>query len=271
MHLQAPSLLLEGLQTSCQKEHRQILPLPHRMGLHFFVTVSAWYTALSVASTDLKPWVPPSCLTARSGLITMNSVLGCHNDVGVCLLELGRLKEWQTKSRNAGRIGLEKTDLMFAAKGTESELRKWLLPNQNQDQIADAPLDPAESITSIFANAALVYLCVLLAETVADLPKVCDGVCGSLVALENLPDKSLLGILAWPLCITGCMATGWQRDVINKIFLGASEVPVMQAKNLVRCRSIIDECWRLRAKDLEAEQSTWAEAMRSLDFRILLA
>lgn len=202
----------------------------------------------------------------------MKSVMGCHNDVGVCILDLARLKERQIRSRNAGQVGLERVDLIIAAKKTENELRKWLQPISKEDHIGGASLDPAQSITNIFANAALVYLCVILSETVQDLPKVCDGVCGSLVALENLPDQRLLGILAWPLCITGCMATGWQRDVINKIFLGASEVSIMHARNLNRCRSIIEECWRLRAKDREGgPQTTWVEAMSSLGLNILLA
>ncbi|PVH78941.1 hypothetical protein DL98DRAFT_362690, partial [Cadophora sp. DSE1049] len=126
-------------------------------------------------------------------------------------------------------------------------------------------------VTRVFASAAQIYLNVVASEfgSELELPKVCISVTESLVALEAIVDLQVLSTLIWPLCITGCMATGWQRNEMKKIFLSMKNVPVLQLGSMDRCRKIIEECWRLRQDDCNAHPG-WIEAMDSLSLKILL-
>ncbi|KAL5329529.1 hypothetical protein ACEPPN_003043 [Leptodophora sp. 'Broadleaf-Isolate-01'] len=261
IHMKGPLLLLPSLQTACA--NRVLLSHEHQKSLQFFAGVIVWYNSLSCASTGLKPWAPISCLrTARNGWVNVHSITGCQNDVTISIIEIAALSE------QIQRLGSEDSEIAATAQRIDIDLRKWIQPlgSRSQEITATDGL-----VTRVFASAAQVYLNVVAPEFYSDQPKICISVCQSLVALEAIADLHVLGTLAWPLCITGCMATGWQRDVMRKIFISMRNVPLLQLGGMDRCRRIIEECWRLRRGDSIADpKTTWTEAMDSLGLTVLL-
>ncbi|KAG4440387.1 hypothetical protein IFR05_004127 [Cadophora sp. M221] len=261
IHMKGPLLLLPSLQRACA--NRVLLSHEHQKSLQFFAGVMVWYNALSCASTGLKPWAPISCLQiARNGWVNVHSITGCQNDVIISIIETAALSE------QINRLGSEDHEMTATAQRIDVDLRKWIQPlgSRSKEITATEGL-----VTRVFASAAQIYLNVVASEFYPDEPMICISVCQSLVALEAIADLHVLGTLAWPLCITGCMATGWQRDVMRKIFISMSNVPSLQLGGMDRCRKIIEECWRLRRGDGVAErQITWAEAMNSLGLTVLL-
>ncbi|KAL2071005.1 hypothetical protein VTL71DRAFT_14031 [Oculimacula yallundae] len=260
VHLKGPLLLLPSLRRACAQ--RSILSPQHLKGLEFFTGVIVWYNALSCLSTGLEPWAPTSCLrTAIHGWVDVHAVTGCQNEVVISIIEIAALSE-QTK-----RLGWEK-DMVTKAREIHVDIEKWIQPlNTTSKQF-----DSADAlVTLVFASAAQVYLNIVAVELNADSPRACVSISQALVALEAIDDPHILSTLAWPLCITGCMATGWQRDVMKKLFAGMSKAPPLQLGGLERCRRIIEECWRLRDEECgNGARITWAKAMSTPGLTFLL-
>ncbi|KAH7398094.1 fungal-specific transcription factor domain-containing protein [Cadophora sp. MPI-SDFR-AT-0126] len=263
VHMKGPLHLLPSLKNACT--NRTLLSPEHFRGLQFFSAVITWYNALSCASTELIPWTPKSCLrTAISGWVDVHAVIGCRGEVTISIVEIAALTV-QFKQR-----GSEDPELAATARRIMCDLREW---TQRLGTSSEKEIGVDALITRVFATAAQIYLNVVAYGSGSEpgLPKICISVTESLVALEAITDLQVLSTLMWPLCITGCMANGWQRDEMKKIFLSMKNVPVLQIGSMDRCRQIIEECWRLRRDDCDADsRTTWIEAMDSLGLKILL-
>lgn len=261
VHMKGPLLLLPSLRTAC--EHRFSLSPAHRKGLHFFAAVIVWYNAISCLSTGLKPWAPIVCLrTAMNGWVSVHAITGCQNSVTISIIETAAMSE-QIK-----RLGIEEPGMAATVQRIDNDLCNWIQPlGTVSEQISTT----AELVTRAFATAAQIYLHVVASGFDSDLPKICISVRQALAALEAIADLRILSTLAWPLFITGSIATGWQRDVMKKLFLSMSNVPSLQLGGMDRCRKIIEECWRLRGEDCDADlRTTWTDAMENLGLTVLL-
>ncbi|KAH7354617.1 fungal-specific transcription factor domain-containing protein [Rhexocercosporidium sp. MPI-PUGE-AT-0058] len=262
IHLKGPLLLLPSLRTACNK--RFILSPGHRRGLQFFVGVIVWYNALSCISTKLRPWAPTSCLkTAAHGWVNVHTITGCQNEVTISIIEIAKLSE------EIERLGLQEPCMAATVQRIDTDLRRWVQPLGSSSETTSTD----ELVTRVFASAAQTYLSIVASAFDSNPSKISVSVCRALIALEAIADPHVLGTLAWPLCITGCMAAGWQRDVMKKIFISMSNVPSLQLGGMERCRKIIEECWWLQQGHSNAEadpQPTWIEAMDSLGLTVLL-
>jgi hypothetical protein len=261
VHLKGPLHLLPSLRNAC--ENRGMLSAEHRKGLQFFSAAIVWYNALSCASTGLIPWAPIPCLRSElNGWVNVHSVTGCQNDVAISIIQTAAL---HVQIKNCG---FEDLELAATARRIDADLREW---TQQLRTKSKKNIEIDGLVTRVFASSAHIYLNVVASGFGSDLPKTCISVTESLVALEAISDLQVLGTLAWPLCITGCMATGWQRDEMKNIFLSMSKVHALQLGSMDRCRRIIEECWRMRPEDCNADsRTTWVEAMDSLGLKILL-
>lgn len=261
IHMKGPLLLLPTLRQACSQ--RILLSPEHQVGLQFFAGVITWYNALSCVSTTRIPWAPTSCLrTAINGWVSVSAVTGCHNTVAISIIEIAALNV-QTKALDSDTLELAAT-----ARQIDADLQQWTRAYEISSK-TETKSDVL--VTRVFATAAQVYLHVIASRVVSDLPGIHTSVCKALTALEAITDVHVLGTLAWPLCITGCMATGWQMDVIKGIFSSIKRVPSLQLGGMERCRRMIEECWRLRQEVGHVNsQFTWVQAMNSLDMKILL-
>ncbi|KAK0774164.1 hypothetical protein LTR75_016941 [Friedmanniomyces endolithicus] len=122
--------------------------------------------------------------------------------------------------------------------------------------------------TREYACAALVFVSVVVHGRDPDHPKIHESVSQVVEALKELQEQPALGMLAWPLCIAGCMATGWQVGFFKDLSMDPSNVSDLKVGNLKRSFSVVEECWRLRRD--AAERPDWQRAMASLNTRILL-
>ncbi|KAK0121410.1 hypothetical protein ONS95_009704 [Cadophora gregata] len=261
VHMKGPLHLLPSLRHAC--ENRNMLSPEHFQGLQFFSAVIVWYNALSCASTGLIPWAPISCLrTAVRGWVNTYAVTGCQCEVTISIIEIAALNV-QIKQRR-----LEDPELSAIVRRIDNDLFRWF---KGLGISPEKELGVETLITRVFASAAQIYLGVVASAFDSELPKICIRVAESLVALEAITDVRVLSTLIWPICITGCMATGWQRDKMKKIFLTMKNVPILQLGSMDRCRKIIEECWRLRSEGCDTDsRTTWIKAMDSLGLKILL-
>lgn len=224
--------------------------------------------------------------------------MGCKNSAILAVLEIASLNEWKSNAQRAGYLDV--SELVERANRIEKCLGDVLEQNSegNEQLVVPAPPTPNEqlksdllvsngrpkdiaffesmsrranisAITRIFACAALVYLNVAVYGPLAGHPKIHGTVSRTIAALKELRDPTALGILAWPLCIAGCMAIDWQMDFFRHLSLDFDKLSDVKSGNLKRSFLIMEECWRLR-RDGTAETPGWRQAMESLDMKILL-
>lgn len=264
----------------------------HKIAHRFFTSVIAWYDVLSTATTNLKPWAPRFCLDSESsGFITLETIIGCENSVILAIMEVASLNNWKVNAQRDGYVNV--CELLERAIISEKSLEKVLEQNSNCETAALLPENERSNsrlvswnqqsgdleamsrranfatITCVFACAALVHLNVVAYGSFAKHPKIHGSVSRTMAALKQLHDPRTLGILAWPLCIAGCMASDWQTEFFKDIFLEFENVSDVKSGNLKRVSIIIEECWRLR-RDAMTESVGWQQAMDSLNMKILL-
>jgi hypothetical protein len=76
-------------------------------------------------------------------------------------------------------------------------------------------------VAHAFANAAKVYLLVLLLGPDPEAKDIARSVRDTLSSLSVFPDPKLLRNTVWPFCIAGCMATKEQRQAFTDLAIAA--------------------------------------------------
>jgi hypothetical protein len=244
------------------------------------------YDIISSATTGSKAWASPVCLDTQLGFVNLEIILGCENSVMLAILDTTELKAWKATSQEAGTFSvsafvngamrIERFLLEMLDHCAEIFKQALLLGSSTRkDQLTDGTLvkgvcrtSQTSAITRIFTCAALVNLNVLLYGPLPDHPKVYESVSRTITALKELRNRAVLGMLAWPLCIAGSMASDSQMEFFRQLSLDFDGVCDMKAGNLKRSFAVVEECWRLR-KD-GSESPDWQQSMESLKMKILL-
>ena len=258
----------------------------HRTAYHFFTSVSSWFDILSHATTGMDPQILHACLEEKAGFINLEMVTGCENAVILAISETTNLKQWKGTSQKDGRFSvkdfncraseIERTFLnalkecSWAIKRSAEAVSSTTNEQSNQLIAAEAVCGRPQTaaVTRIFACAALVYLNVVVCGPLPDHPKIHESVSQVISALKELENRSALGMLAWPLCIAGSIASGWQVEYFRCLFMDLRDVSDLKLGNLERSFSIVEECWRLRRDPMESPD--WQRAMESRHTQILL-
>lgn len=304
IHLRAAQTLLPGLQKGCRSSPPPNEPFSaiHKKAHQFFTSVIAWFDILSAATTGVKPWAPRMCLDEEEGFIQLEAVMGCENSVILSIMEVASLDDWKSTTQKnsclnvselvdrATRIEKGLTDVLGQYSGgvgqlATSEQPTWSDQSEPASMVwREELMHPAfgeatsrkactSAMTRIFAYAALVHLNVVVHGPLAEHPKIHGSVSRAITAFKALRDRTAWGILAWPSCIVGCMATGWQIDFFKDHSLQFEKVSDVKSGNLKRSFLIMEECWRMRKGGKEGKETVgldWRDAMESLDMKILL-
>lgn len=224
--------------------------------------------------------------------------MGCENSVIVSIMKVACLDGRKSSSletpitdvpkhvEGAARIENDLANILEQHSRALTKLAPSESPTRDSQSMSELlvgneqPNDPAfvgaiarkastSAVTRIFACAALVYLNVVMYGPSAEHPKIYGKVSQVITALEELHDSTALGILAWPLCIAGCMATGWQVDSFKRLSLQFGSVSDVKSGNLKRSSMIMEECWRMRGEG-KPSSPYWKDAIESLDMKVLL-
>ena len=124
-------------------------------------------------------------------------------------------------------------------------------------------------ITQVFAQAAGVYLNVLVSGPNPDIPEVSQGVKNTLAALKELPEPKYLRHAVWPFCIAGCMATKDWRQSFRDLASGAG-IHLGIFGTAGRAMEVMETCWKIRDEGVFPIGCDWLDAMNWMGQRILL-
>lgn len=270
--------------TSKSSTVRKSSSLVHRKAHHFFTAAISWYDILSCASSGSPPSAPFTCLSGKAAFLDCGSVIGCHNSAVVEIYYIAELHLQQNmfdepENINSSQLNTRSVQIRGSL---ERILDKYSSQNLDTD-LGEAPLDSLaayrqSAITYIFASAAILYLNVSIFKHSSGTHQIFESVEKTIVAIRNrgLNDPAILGTLGWPLCLAGCMAAGNQRTFFTELFnnIHNGMVTDVRYEHLIRCYTIIEECWRLKSQrqDGSYEQTVlnWKDAMESVDKVVLL-
>ncbi|KAI7767349.1 hypothetical protein LZL87_013098 [Fusarium oxysporum] len=220
-------------------------------------------------------------LMTGQGEATLNlkDVTGCENWVYLSIAETVALDVWKKETKKSGafsfmtlvqRAGkvIEKLDRGLA-KLKEDESRVQDAPHQRAELFAELTLlrnmrpsqEAYHAITQIWANAARLYLIVVLSGWHPEMSEVVDLVSTNLKSLESLRTPSQLMTLAWPFCVTGCLVSESQESVVQAIFDRTK--PLSNVGGLTEAMKIVRETWKRRG--VLNQEWDMAACFRSLD------
>ncbi|KAH8799118.1 fungal-specific transcription factor domain-containing protein [Xylogone sp. PMI_703] len=240
--------------------------------LKFAFTVFLWFEVIACASENLPPSLFPPCKhLLESGVIDLRWVTGCENWVWLQIAEITALLSWKNNSRRLGVLSMR--ELTQRATIIEKQLVER---GEEQSRATHSKCVPpfsgigvhdVNAVTTIFSLAALTYLHVVVSGPNPHLPEIRSSVSKTLTVLRELRYPQLIRSLAWPFCVTGCLAEKRDHAAVKDLLV-LSGISPEGVGNLWSAFRIVEECWRLR----ESEQGRWEwrGVMASLDEHVFL-
>ncbi|KAB2571846.1 ustiloxin B cluster transcription factor ustR [Lasiodiplodia theobromae] len=258
--------------------------------LKFVTTAFIWIDALSRISTGTTPIFHSHrhLLSTHASIIQLDQLTGCANWVLSHILAIAALDRWKKDQQRSHRLSLR--ELAARAAAIETQLMSTAAASLGStESLATriAAFDPRRRAarvfctTHVFALAALSYLHVVVSGFNPALDEVRGNVEETVAALEALPDARLLRYLAWPFCVTGCLAEPRQEDGFRRMLARAEAAGGGGSSSdgdeggdpaLLRCRTaleVMEEVWRRRRNGLPLP-SSWADAMQLHGAPVLL-
>ena len=231
----------------------------------FVVGTFIWFDILSCASTNSQPYLPSSYNYLDSHNIQLHKIMGCESTVMALIAQTSELSTWKTSQLNAGRLSIK--ELGFRGSGIESQIYNCLddinkriaTLNFCGETSSYQDLGVAHSRTNlvkkrIFVLSALTYLHCIISGPNPSLAETISSVTNTIEAFQELKESKLLRNLAWPLCVTGCMALKEQEQFFGEFmqWIGREEGTF---GSLWKGWEVVKECWKLRDEGDMVENS----------------
>ena len=248
----------------------------------FVAGALAWYSTLSCISLHPPSPVPLDLLWCETGHISPYQIMGCQDWVMVKIREIATLCRWKDDMQ-AKRV-LSLRDLALRAAELEKSLEAGLVAldadiaavqPDNDLLLAIEPYDYGSArvhllVTYIFASAALTYLFTIVSGANPNLSEIQGSVTKTISKIRQLPHLKFLGNLSWPLCITGCLSIGQNRDIFYNLIRKYNSKP-HDFGSSQHIQSIVEKSWVLSEESCSKSNFIdWKVAMEVLDLDILL-
>lgn len=204
--------------------------------------------------------------------LCLKDVTGCETWVYLSIAEIIELDVWKKQTKTSGNFSfmtlvqragkiIEKLDLGLAGLSGNADTTKdnhggrlSLFPEFTLLRNTRPPQSSYNSITRIWANSARLYLLLVLSGWQPESDEVVKLVSTNLELMESLSSPSWLTTLAWPFCVTSCLASECQEASILRLFERTK--PLSNVGGLSEGMKIAKETWK-RRRSINAE---WALA-----------
>ncbi|KAI8721562.1 Zn(2)-C6 fungal-type domain-containing protein [Fusarium sp. LHS14.1] len=196
--------------------------------------------------------------------LNLKYIVGCENWIFLSIADIVELDLWKKKAKKsgafslmdliqrAGRITQDLDNGLESSSGSDNEDARnkdgiFSMFNPQRGQTIDSSM-----ATRIWANAARLYLLMVLSGWQPGSSEIREVVSKNLELLRNLGSPSWLLALAWPFCVTGCLVTKEQECVICDIYEATEPLknigPISEAMGIIRRvweqrEGLIGETW----------------------------
>ena len=230
--------------------------------LKFLTNALAMYGILS--SISIGPEAPFSDyrqLVEQSGIIQLEQITGCQNWVMLAILEVGALDKWKREETENRRLSMK----TLARRAMDIEM---LVENGLKESSGNPVIDLT---TSIYATSVLTYMHTVVSGLNPNLTEVQDSVTTTINLMHQIQDAQMVKNLAWPLAVTGCMASKEQEDFFKTL---ANSAGIHSgARGLRNCwvlPSLWERTWKMRDMMTTSPPTRWEDLINGVGPAILL-
>ncbi|KAF9701251.1 hypothetical protein EKO04_000953 [Ascochyta lentis] len=224
-------------------------------------------------------------------LLNLEEFVGCQTWVLVSIAEISCLNEWKKGSTRQGNFDIMvqvRNATIIQERLSDGVARLNDAVRNVPLQAVNSPYRPLETIlaksninsgsaaskstehrliTRIWAHAAHIYLIVMLSGWQPAHLELRNHVAQALELLGSIDNPSWLRTLAWPLCVTGCLAAKEQESAFRDIANASGGLAMFGT--LRDALNIMEEVWSQRSQH---NADTWdiASCLRILGHSVLL-
>lgn len=182
-------------------------------------------------------------------------LLGCRSWVIVAVSQANQIRRWKDLMTSQGSL----SNIVLVKRA--SQLQDYIAA-QLQNLHASDISDETTVGTYLYAQAASIYVHVLVSGPYPDIPEIRHTVEDCLSQIEKAETMSTSPRFAWPLCIIGCMAP---RELQNSFQTAMEKLGRRRNPTHGYDRALVTmrECWRLR-ENKPSQPVHWASAMGTL-------
>ncbi len=219
--------------------------------------------------------------------IQLERFVGVQNWVVVAIGEIAALAAWKKEMKKANSLSI--TQLVSRASAIEKTVRSRTFAMSKPGQPGDPSYGALDSLiqyhphmldghapprvtnthTLIWAQAALTYLNVVVSGWQPGSQEIRESVDITLHTFAQIVDPSVIRLMAWPFCVTGCLAAPDQEHLFREMVM---QLGMIQAFGTIReALVIMEQVWSNRAT-IEQNADSWdlASCFRCLGHASLL-
>lgn len=212
--------------------------------------------------------------------LRLSGYIGCQNWVIVAIAKAAALVKWKKDAKSNGSLSV--MELADRATCIEEALDKGILSletgSSNSSSARDnkfrfgygRSLPPVSSViaTNVWAQAARIYLAVVVSDWQPRNASIRAGVRNTLALLQTIHSPSHLHTFTWPLVVSGCLAEpSEEQNHFQAILDDQSEMGMFGA--MTEARDIIIQTWENRGT-LDRDNWDLASCFRTSGFPALL-
>ncbi|WQF85964.1 Putative zn(2)Cys(6) fungal-type DNA-binding domain, fungal transcription factor [Colletotrichum destructivum] len=215
----------------------------------------------------------------RDCRLRLQSFIGCQNWAVVLIADVVMLDAWKRDMHDRGML----SNLELFKRGAELETRfrdglarvsaseprardhrpPWLAEPERAEEEAKACV----VVTQIWAQAGLIYLHIVLSGWQPANLEISESI-DQIIGLMNKRAKAKwVHTLAWPLCVTGCLAKREQETTVQRMFDLMGDFAMFGSTRLAR--EVVETVWEHR-KHTTTENWDFAAILKILGRRVLL-
>ncbi|KAL0769079.1 hypothetical protein CaCOL14_008387 [Colletotrichum acutatum] len=176
--------------------------------------------------TDDKPEEVPN----RNCSLLLERFIGCQNWAMILIAEVASLASWKKEMRKQGSFSnlelfrrggdleIKFREGLSSLSAQEPKVRDQRPPWLADDRFAKEESEAITLVTQIWAHAGLIYLHVVLSGWQSASMEIEEVVTQNLALMMRLGNARWLHTLAWPICVTACLAKEEQEGLMGEVF-----------------------------------------------------
>jgi hypothetical protein len=235
------------------------------------------FDIISCASTRSSPFLglDHKLILERAG-IHLENLTGCENWAMVFIFEISLLDKWKKEAERAYKLSI--VELTKRGSQIEERLQERLADIENRPKSSIGASSGNSSgilsasvhteITKIFALSAMTYLHVVISGAYPEVPEITKSVSKTIHAFQSLTDAKLLQNMAWPFCISGCLAFDRKQHTVFRDLVSTAEITQSTVGTCLEALKIMEECWEVRKKC--SDNYDWVSVMDKRGQYVLL-
>ena len=224
----------------------------------FLTSVFVWLDIFSNASVRRKyHHLSDHGLLLLKSAASPEELFGCQTWALLAIAKITDLDAWRHDCEQ--RCVLSLTELVQKSLDLRALLTSGFpepeaVPEQ---RLFNSTTPSSGTITAIFATAALIYLEVIVSGANPNLLEIRHSVARAVAYFRSIAKCNLSPRLAWPLCVTGCLASGDERAYFTQLMVDKVDYGLRKALEVVK------QCWTMR--DLQGMvDADWAVVIQTM-------